>query len=504
MTSHRWLILACTGAIALAMGLLIGTSYALGVAIIVGGALLFSVLRTPSLSGHLVIILGLTALPDFVPSSFAIGTVQFQVYQPFLVVYAIYTGVCLRNAAGWHNRPKMVREVAAAMVLFAAALCVAAGYGIFHGYALVRVVGDVRNTFELFLGAVVGAMIFITGEAAGLLKTLKASLWISAVVEVLAAVGIFSVNGRTEAAQLWSVGGGTLDGGDVNSATRLLTPATALSVAVICFCVVLTTSTRMKISRALPFVLPALAICFLSYSRNQLVALAVAIVFVGVSAARTGRLFPLVRRVTGGGLALGLSIVCLAWIGSADADQSWLDNQMSAYVSRVIDGFDADALQADSSVQDRALEDSYMLAAIADQPIFGVGLGYEYKPATGNLSDFSATPEGRAYAHNFYLWTWMKGGLLALAAFLAVVLLAIRLSLSKVNGSHALPGAGAVVAAFSVISVVSPVPTGSPGALLFGVAIGAVCGIACKAASVGEVSGGPLVGAVPETGALNA
>jgi O-antigen ligase len=250
------------------------------------------------------------------------------------------------------------------------------------------------------------------------------------------------------------------------------------ATGVICFCLPLLAQQGRTIKSTLSLILPSLVICFFSYSRNQILGILAAAVFAIFMAGVSGSLGRLTRKLVAISVVTVSIFLGALFVETMVSNSNWFGRQVAAYSARVIEGLAPNAREADSSLNDREQENSYMLHAIAEEPITGTGYGYMYKPPLGNPGDFAASPEGRMYGHNFYLWTLMKGGPLALLSFVAMLALAVNM-VFRYRDSYLIRGAGATVVAFAVTSAVAPMPVGAPGAMLFGIAIGTACGIAC-------------------------
>ena len=81
----------------------------------------------------------------------------------------------------------------------------------------------------------------------------------------------------------------------------------------------------------------------------------------------------------------------------------------------------ADTLAYDTSAILRETEIQYGLRKVAEYPLFGVGIGNDYRPWIRRFDYFpgAVTSHGLIwYCHNAYLWIWVKMGTAALLCFL--------------------------------------------------------------------------------------
>ncbi len=407
----------------------------------------------PSWTVHLTLILAFIALPAIIPTEFNVYGVTIRAHEPFLLLSVLYAVTKLKGT----RRTNLIG------LAFASFVALGALVGLAHGNAPAKLLYDARPVAE---GA---AMIFVAvrvygtqiGDAA--VRVIRWVLWISAAVVFAGATLGLAVGGRTEEASLAN------PGADSGAATRLLTNTTFPALAVLCAVVALVVARRATLRSTWAFSVPALLIVVLSFSRNSILAVAVAILFAVVatrtvsSALRAAGIFATAIGVFA--LLLVLSPI-LAGLPGGD----FINTQVSSYASRVVDGLSSNVQATDASVQFRASETSWLLRGIASAPVFGHGFGFAYKPSAGTSAftlDYAPY-----YAHNFYLWAGVKTGLLGVAAFLLAVASPLLRSLSRPS----VPTLALAAALMGMLaaSYVAPVPLSSTSTILFGSLVGAL------------------------------
>lgn len=172
-------------------------------------------------------------------------------------------------------------------------------------------------------------------------------------------------------------------------------------------------------------VLASSAVVLLSYSRNSVLAVIVAVgcsIFTPLGVDRTRRAVR-IATVALAILAIGAGFAVLA------TQFGIFRSQVTAFETRVIGGLSDKSLAIDASVQWREIETHMALDAIAQSPIYGLGAGVFYRPAVAQEPFPDAG--GRLYVHNYFLWALVKGGLLYLTLVLAVMWIGLRGLLSS-------------------------------------------------------------------------
>nr|WP_244637168.1 O-antigen ligase family protein [Frigoribacterium sp. CFBP 13712] len=216
------------------------------------------------------------------------------------------------------------------------------------------------------------------------------------------------------------------------------------------------------------FWIPSLIIVTLSFSRNALLALAVA-VLVGLLSSRRIKPFLVAFVSLVGVVSLAFLLSVAAPVLADLPGGTFVNNQVASYTERVVGGLRPDALASDSSIQFREFEARYLSLAFSERPAIGHGFGYAYKPSlTANAFQEDYAPY---YSHNFPFWVLVKSGIVgALLFFLPVVMVTLRLLRTS---SVILLAAATPLISYVVISFVAPVPLGTTSCMLFGLALGA-------------------------------
>lgn len=395
------------------------------------------------------------AKPSTIPVSFEFGPIGVFWFEPLLLAVAAYSVFKF-------TPPRMAMFRIAAL---AALLAVGFVLGISNN-SLSKMASDGRGMFVLFFAFVIGNHIagadFVKEKSAKLILLI---LWWTAALTLLSSVGGLAIEGRSEVASLYLVGGSSTD----VSATRILSPGTFFSVAVLYGIMALLLSQNLTMRKALPFLVPASLVVLLSFSRNHLLGLVAALLYVFVFAPSIVRLLANASKV--GVVSL---LICVVSIGAVTlaGGGAWVQSQADAYSSRVIGGL-TESRNLDVSVRYREEEADHLTAAIIERPVAGHGFGFEYQPAWGLAGSFTATI-GRYYAHNFYLWTLAKTGLLGLTLFVFALVLPLRMKIRGTVGYRLALGTAA--AGLLVISFVAPIPLAPTSAVLLGLAIGLISG----------------------------
>jgi hypothetical protein len=418
-------------------------------------AMTLMLMRHPELSVLATAALAMVAMPAWIPMSVALGGVSFRFYEPFLLISVLVVAL--------KYRPQNYAMLRTALLLLLIAVWIAVGLANDHEAG--RVLVDTRHFLYLAMAFYVAASISGTPLVDRVVKILPALLWISALVTVAASAVGFGIAGMQSEAS------GSLDGSE--QAARLISPATYPAVAVLCGVMALWLSGKKPMRAMLMYSFPALVVVFLSFTRNALIAIAVASIF----AILASRDFKAVRRITTLALVAG-GVVLLITVGEPFLRQigplGWALDQFDAFTSRVLGGISSTAIAADGSAQFRFEQENYYLVPeIFRSPVFGHGYGYAYKPLeTGRF--ITEKSEGlRYYAHNFYLWILVKTGFVGLLIFafsiIVPVLGRMRVKSSIVHMASAAAAAGLLAASF-----VAPMPLGAPTSVLLG-ALAGIC-----------------------------
>tara|TARA_R110001606_G_scaffold297277_5_gene445093 strand:- start:12 stop:1316 length:1305 start_codon:yes stop_codon:yes gene_type:complete len=412
----------------------------------------------------LTLAIACVALPSFVPVAVQIGGYSFRLYEPLLIASAVWALTLP------HSKIRTARY----SLPFIAVTILASLNGYFGGLALPRVVSDTRQLAFFVLALVVTSRIIGTPVERWCILSVRWVLWISAVMILLSSAFGIELAGRSEVA--------TLQYGSTEGATRLLTPATYLAVVTVCICIALITTGRVRLAAQWTWLVPALLIVILAFSRNHLLAFGIAGAF-ALIAARSSR-------SVASSLRAGVVVACVLTALSFGLSNAlyglpgigFVASQIDSYSSRVIDGLNPQELDRDGSVLFREEENYFMDKSIEEAPVAGNGYGFAYKPKYGEVGSFTREV-APYYGHNFYLWTMVKSGVIGLLAFLWMVALPLAQAMVRPGTSSRIAAASAG-AGLLAVSFVAPMPNGSPTALLFGAVIGAV--IALKPVRNGE------------------
>ncbi len=320
-----------------------------------------------------------------------------------------------------------------------------------------------RPLLECVAAGVIATRIFGTALADRCFKVLGWVLWISAAVTLAGATTGLEVGGRTEDASL------TLVSGNSAAATRLLTEATFPALAVLCGVIALSVAGRIRIVDSWALSVPALLITVLSFSRNSILAVAVAILFAVVAGRSVGAVVRASLVVVSTLAVFGL-LVLLGPVLATLPGGDFVNTQVHSYSDRVIGGLTSTVQSTDPSVQFRARENSFLMQGFLSSPFIGHGFGFAYKPSAGTASfllDYAPY-----FAHNFYGWIAVKGG--AVSCLLLVAAFASPLLRATKRASTATFALAAAFVAMLAVSIVAPVALSTNSALLFGGLLGAL------------------------------
>jgi len=291
-------------------------------------------------------------------------------------------------------------------------------------------------------------------------------LTLSAAIILYASVSGESVGLRTERAELFDK--------TTSDATRFITQTSGLALALVLGCVTLLVLGRVTAKHAAPMLIPSLAICFLSFSRSTILALAVALAFTLVFTLVNGHMVRAAQRFAMMALVTGVAVFGISVLGGALGAGHWVDVQVKGYADRVLAGFDESNVKKDTSAQARLSEDKHLLQSGDAHPIFGAGFGYRYKPPEGrDPKDFEGKVAGQLYAHNTYLWFYVKVGLVGAATFLMLIVVGVLPALGRRRPSPvSVAAAGTLVGLAAAMSVV-PLPIDLYNSVALGLVIGA-------------------------------
>ena len=238
---------------ALALRPVLGT---LGVAVV---ALVYAVAQRPNTIFLMGLIATFVVKPSVVPAGIPLGGVNIYWFEPILLVGAIYSLVVFRSSA----RANSHASVLALLLLL----------GLVQGaaqYPVLQVASDMRGVVAGVLSFIIAARLKETKVPGRAVRVVLWLLWWAAGLTVISSITGLPIEARSENASLYLLSAATT----VAEATRILSPASFLAVAVLSGTVVHVLAGGSSVRRALPFILPALIIVVLSFSRNNVLGFA--------------------------------------------------------------------------------------------------------------------------------------------------------------------------------------------------------------------------------------
>lgn len=422
--------------------------------LVVAATAVVLILWRPQLSVYATFILAFATLPAFVPTTIAIGPITLRLAEVTLIAAAVWCTARLRAP----------RSTNVALGAFLALIAVWAIGGYAAGNLPANILTDVRPITTTLLAAYVAARVAGTPVVGQIAKMLPWLLWTAVPLILLSSIAGLQLTGRSESASL-------TDTSAADEATRILTPTNFLALVILCGCITLALTGRRRMKESWVYWVPSLIILALAFSRNSLIGVAAAVAFAFL--ARWS--FRVFIRVLGlaAGIALAAILIVAANPVLADVPGgAWVNEQVSSYQTRVLDGLDSNVQATDPSTQFREQsENAFAVPKIEEAPIVGYGFGYAYKAPIGLPGTFfyDSAP---LYVHNFYLWLTLKTGLLGMAIFAAISVWAlIRGARIRDSPSIALGGG---LAALLACSIVAPMANGWPTSILIGGVIGAL------------------------------
>lgn len=448
---------ACAGIAAVLVGVASAVApgpILVGIAIIVS-LILFMVRPEALLYGTLIaaLLTAPTVFPMILVLTAGLRPITLYLYEPLLVASLVFVLINYRLDRVVINRALVALGIFAAWAVL----------GNLSGNSLAEIYGDIRMPVNLVFAAIVAAGVAKTPIVGRAWNVMLVVLWVSAMFTFLSSVLGLPLRGD----ELAAAG----IGADPSEASRILSPATYPAVAVVCASVGLVVAGRSKPYQLMPWLVPSLLIVLLSFSRNNVISIAVAVLF-GLVA---GGLHRTIWRAAG--YTLGAAVVLLViWMtaktAQATAAGAWIVEQFDYLVKKVLEGILPGSLDTDPSAQYRLTQENpLLLDGIRDSPLFGHGFGFAYRPlsSTGyTIIEYGETL--RYYAHNFYLWLAVKTGVVGFALFAwAIVLPVFR---CWRGGSRATLGAAVAAASLLAASVVAPMPLGPSTTVLLGTLIG--------------------------------
>jgi O-antigen ligase len=439
-------------------------------AVLLAGNRSWIVLLAPNRSWivHAMLITVFTTTPPGIPFGIRVGGFYVFFYEFFAFGSLLYAIGLLRASPVATTRLQNSAGVRAT-VLFGIIVATGVIIGLLHGHSLKDIQIDVRGIADMMIVIFVVAVIFAVNDWRRYLKTIITILTFSLAIILYASVSGKSVGFRTEHSQLYDK--------TTSTAARFITQTTALALAVVLACVTLLVLGRVTAKHAAPMLIPSLAICFLSFSRNTILAIAGALAFALVFALIHGNLGRAGPRFAMMALVTGLAIFGLPVLGHAIGAGHWVDEQVGGYVDRVVAGFEDSNVKRDASAQGRLSEDTHLLKSGAEHPIFGAGFGFRYKPPEGggirDPGDFAGTTNGQLYAHNTYLWFYVKVGVVGAATFLMLIVVGVLPVLGRRRPSPVSVAAAGTLVGLGVALIFVPYPLDQANSAAVGLVIGA-------------------------------
>ncbi len=403
----------------------------------------------------LTVIAAFATLPANIDTGKDLGLVTVLGYEALGLVAVVYLHRVVRP------KPAEMWCVGAFAVVWLVALL----SGIDAGNDDWRIAREAQFLWDAMLGLYLATLVVRAGLVRRTAIVLGVVLWVSAGLILLASATGFELAGRAEAVSLGAH--------KVTEATRLITNTQMVSAAVLCALVAMFLL-RVRLGAFAALAPPAALITLLSFSRNAILAIAVATV-AAVLLARTSA--ALVRGTALLAAGAALVLIGLPVLGAATEDTpagTWIEHQQKGFSTRVLAGV-AQSSTTDSSLRARLDEDANLLRAIDAAPLQGHGLGYRYQAPFGPPDEFPAT-FGPSYAHNFYLWWLVKAGLVGMAGFAVFALVPVLAGIR----SRAAPAtaATAVSVALLCVSAVAPLPLDPVNSFLLGTVLGTALGLA--------------------------
>lgn len=418
----------------------------------------------PQYAAYFTILLALLPLPTGMSNEIDVVSFSFYIYEPFLYLTAILLLIRSARRVSFNK----------GFITWCSFLLVLLSISVVKGLPVDRILNDARGLVDMSTAYWIGAIATASYNLGRFGTLVLIVLWFSLASAVITSLGIASL-GSVEVSNLYLLGGEVIG----NESSRIRMPAEAVALGALAAVVGLFLTRGIRMKAALLWALPSLGILFFSFSRNSILGLAAATMFSLVATLSPQGVFRLIFK------GLSLAVMCaLAYIAIAITASSlnleWLSGPMDAYSTRVVEGLSSDVRSKDSSILYREMEHRHGTEAVSRSPVWGHGLGYAYQPPVAGMGIFGST-QAMYYAHNFYLWILIKGGILGFLAFWGLAappLLPVR------NSSHSthLALSFATISLLAV-SVVAPQPLGAPASVILGACLGSAASLRTMLAS---------------------
>lgn len=456
------------GACAVVIGLTInGSAPVLWVAFVVP---ILALCRAAQLQSQVFVplaalLLPLTPMPLAVPTLLPLGGIS-----------VFFTDVVLPAVALWALAgPRRTPGPDRAMWFYATVILLLALVGLINGAGPSAIIQDARGPVYLVCGYIIATRRVRWSDRRTVLIGVGGVLWWSFLAIVVSLVlGQELLDGRVGQTQAFSGDSKqSLEGIRFLIASKELALVTVLAVVA-----ALLLGARIHERRRVVTLLlvPSSVVVFMGFSRQSIVATLVALSYVVFVAPRkTQTLLRVVVGVTVVGAVLA-GLTAAGVTQQLTAEETVVGQQVRAYQERVVEGLFGENVTNDPGNQFRSQENEAALQYAGDNPIFGGGLGVQYRGDL-ELEAFDDVEYGRRYVHNVYLWYAAHGGLLGLIGVGAILLrplttVILRAFRDNRPRRNTMLAAGAPYVAILVIGVVEPVMHTNATAPLVGALLG--------------------------------
>lgn len=421
-----------------------------------------TVTRAPQWWLAAVVIVTFLSFPSFIPSQIRILGSGIYLHEIPLFITALYFLI--------GRRPNRNTDLCAAAIV--AITTIGIVHGLLDGHAVQTTLNDGRSILTMALYVFIVGRISSTVEIQAALRAVKITLWVSFVLILLSTWDVVNLNARTEDAALF--------GETVHARTdveRVLGPTTHLASATLAIVIALWAIRPDLSRRTISYLIPALGITAIGFSRNAVVLAAVTLVLTpffyrtdrAVDGRRNGNGLMRAVFIAVGGIAafefVGAFLAATAGIPGLN----YLSSVYSAYSTRVLEGFSSSAQEFDYSLLYRQSEVMWLKSGISGHELFGHGFGYLYRPPVGK--GFTAT-SGTYYAHHFYWWAVAKVGWLGLCAYMIAFVTPVLHAVFARGGFALRSASAAAIVGYLATMVVTPIPEDAFGAPAFGILLG--------------------------------
>lgn len=361
-------------------------------------------LRSKRALPFLAFALALAPMPVFVPTLLPLGE------RAIFITDAVFVGV-----AAWAIRaPGPARGPDRAVGFYGFAIALLAVIGYLNGAEQSALLQDLRGPLYLICGYLIVSRRLQPTDSRNVLLLVGGILWWSVLAITIALVsGQEFLQGRVGSASAF-LG----DSSQTLEATRFLVASKELGLVAMLSTMALALLGARRGGRRthlLWLFVPGAFVVFMAFSRQSIVAVVIALLYVMVVTPR--RPETVGRMATGAG-ALGLILAILVISGVAGryaGENTVIGAQLSGYSDRVISGLRGENATEDPGNRFRTLEIQAAVDYFTAHPAVGGGLGVQYREDL-EIEAFNDIEYGRRYVHNVYLWYAVHGGVLGLVA----------------------------------------------------------------------------------------